>query len=148
LFDNLHTTIIPEAMTSTVVYSDQMDATWTLQADCRKPKLWLHWLDQPQQQVGGGTCLTSCSAHGCLHALTWHQFPLRRLWQVVSLVNLNQFIAARGYTFFLGAIYLMFAGLLVAVGLSIWVAQQFQANRFDHVWWVLSGAGRRQGQVS
>jgi hypothetical protein len=52
----------------------------------------------------------------------------------VSLVNLNQFIAARGYTFFLGAIYLMFAGLLVAVGLSIWVAQQFQANRFDHVW--------------
>jgi hypothetical protein len=63
-------------------------------------------------------------------------FYLCTLWQIVSLVNLNQFIAARGYTFFLGAIYLMFAGLLVAVGLSIWVAQQFQANRFDHVWWV------------
>jgi hypothetical protein len=62
----------------------------------------------------------------------------------VSLVNLSQFIAARGYTFFLGAIYLMFAGLLVAVGLSIWVAQQFQANRFDHVWWVNQGKGGQE----
>lgn len=52
----------------------------------------------------------------------------------MSLVNLNQFVAARGYTFFLGMLYVMVVGLLVAVALSIWVALQFQANRFDHVW--------------
>jgi hypothetical protein len=57
-----------------------------------------------------------------------------RAWQVVSLVNLNQFLGARGYTFFLGMLYIMVFGLLVAVALSIWVALQFQANRFDHVW--------------
>ncbi|KAJ9530064.1 hypothetical protein QJQ45_023344, partial [Haematococcus lacustris] len=59
------------------------------------------------------------------------------VWQVVSLVNLNQFLAARGYLFFLGLMYSMVVGLLVAIILSVWVGHMFKNNRFDHVWPIL-----------
>ena len=42
----------------------------------------------------------------------------------------------RGYTFFLGCMYIMVLGVAVNVALSVWVARSFQNNRFDHVWWV------------
>ncbi|GFH31748.1 uncharacterized protein HaLaN_30852, partial [Haematococcus lacustris] len=60
-----------------------------------------------------------------------------KVWQVVSLVNLNQFLAARGYLFFLGLMYSMVVGLLVAIILSVWVGHMFKNNRFDHVWPIL-----------
>jgi hypothetical protein len=30
-----------------------------------------------------------------------------RAWQVVSVVNLNHFVTARGYTFFIGMLHIM-----------------------------------------
>ncbi|GLC40592.1 hypothetical protein PLESTM_001090800 [Pleodorina starrii] len=55
-------------------------------------------------------------------------------WEVVSFIQLNAFLAARGYTFFLGIFYL-FVGLLgVNLALSVWVAYSFSNNRFEYVW--------------
>ncbi|KAG2445087.1 hypothetical protein HYH02_008954 [Chlamydomonas schloesseri] len=55
-------------------------------------------------------------------------------WKVVSLINLNWFLADRGYMFFLVLFYIFVGLLLVNVGLSVWVAHQFSNNRFDQVW--------------
>jgi hypothetical protein len=41
---------------------------------------------------------------------------------------------AQGFTFFLSTLYLLVAGLLLAVGLSVWVGYSFLQNRFEHVW--------------
>lgn len=48
------------------------------------------------------------------------------------MVNLNQFLAARGYTFFIAAMYVMAFGLLVAIGLCAWVSNSFRNNRCAH----------------
>ncbi|KAG2430820.1 hypothetical protein HXX76_009796 [Chlamydomonas incerta] len=55
-------------------------------------------------------------------------------WRAVSLINLNWFLAERGYMFFLVLFYIFVGLLLLNVGLSVWVAHQFSNNRFDQVW--------------
>ncbi|KAG2430818.1 hypothetical protein HXX76_009794 [Chlamydomonas incerta] len=55
-------------------------------------------------------------------------------WKAVSLINLNWFLAERGYMFFLVLFYIFVGLLLLNVGLSVWVAHQFSNNRFDQVW--------------
>jgi hypothetical protein len=59
---------------------------------------------------------------------------LPRAWKVFSFLQLNAFLSARGYNFFLGCMYIMAAGLVLNVGLCIWVSKAFAENRFDHVW--------------
>ncbi|GFH07471.1 PAS domain-containing protein, partial [Haematococcus lacustris] len=55
-------------------------------------------------------------------------------WQVVSFIGLNQFLANRGYLFFIVALYIMAGALLFNVVLCVWVGYSFQANSFNHVW--------------
>ncbi len=55
-------------------------------------------------------------------------------WRVVSFIQLNIFLAARGIVFFLIVVYIMVALLLFNVMLCIWVGWSFQSNSFDHVW--------------
>jgi hypothetical protein len=47
------------------------------------------------------------------------QFP--PLQQIVSFIQLNDFMAARGYTFFLACFYALVAGLVVSVAIR-WAA--------------------------
>ena len=60
--------------------------------------------------------------------------PLIRLWQVISFVQLNQFMSARGYTFFVTCLYIMIGGLVADIALCLYVGYAFKNNRFDHVW--------------
>jgi hypothetical protein len=57
-----------------------------------------------------------------------------RWWQIMNFIQLNQFMTARGYSFFLACFYVLFIGLLVSVAVSIWVGISFQSNRFEYVW--------------
>jgi hypothetical protein len=59
---------------------------------------------------------------------------LPRAWKVFSFLQLNDFMSARGYSFFLACLYIMAAGLAMNVGLCIWVSKSFAENRFDRVW--------------
>ncbi|KXZ43615.1 hypothetical protein GPECTOR_85g345 [Gonium pectorale] len=64
----------------------------------------------------------------------WAISAKNKVWQVVSFIQLNAFLSARGYSFFLALLY-VFIGLLgVNLALSIWVANAFSNNRFEHVW--------------
>jgi hypothetical protein len=38
-------------------------------------------------------------------------------WQIVSFVQLNDFMSARGYTFFIACFYLLLVGLIVSVAI-------------------------------
>ncbi|KAJ9516689.1 hypothetical protein QJQ45_015158, partial [Haematococcus lacustris] len=80
-------------------------------------------------------------------------------WQVVSFIGLNQFLANRGYLFFIVALYIMAGALLFNVVLCVWVGYSFQAKSFNHVWpivWLrwfgkvmmLQGAGTSISQLS
>ncbi len=40
----------------------------------------------------------------------------------------------QGYTFFIVFFYLLVAGLVLSVVLSIWVGHSFKQNQFNHVW--------------
>lgn len=57
-----------------------------------------------------------------------------KVWQIVSFVQLNQFMTFRGYTFFLVLFYLMVIGTIFVVLLCYMVGKSFQNNRFDYVW--------------
>ncbi len=56
------------------------------------------------------------------------------LWRIVSFLGLNQFYSTRGYTFFLGSLYIMIVLLVFVLGLCVWVGQAFKENRFSYVW--------------
>ncbi len=60
--------------------------------------------------------------------------PCCRAWQVFSFLQLNAFMEARGYTFFLVCLYVMIAGLALNVALCFWVSKSFANNSFGHVW--------------
>jgi hypothetical protein len=38
-------------------------------------------------------------------------------WQIVSFVQLNDFMSSRGYTFFIACFYLLIVGLIVSVAI-------------------------------
>jgi NADH:ubiquinone oxidoreductase subunit K len=53
---------------------------------------------------------------------------------VFSFIQLNQFMSARGYMFFLICLYIFAAAVFTNLGLCVWVSRAFQNNKFDHVW--------------
>ncbi|PNH09214.1 Tiny macrocysts protein B, partial [Tetrabaena socialis] len=57
-----------------------------------------------------------------------------KVWQVVSFIQLNDFLAARGYTTFLVLLYVFVGLLAVNLVISVWVAHSFSNNRFEFVW--------------
>ncbi len=59
--------------------------------------------------------------------------PPRSLWSVVSVVQLS-FMAPLGYSFFVALLYVMEAGTLAMVALSLWVAWCFKNRSFPSVW--------------
>lgn len=62
------------------------------------------------------------------------QLRLRSWWRIVSVISLNDFMSARGFSFFLACLYTFVALLALTVGLCVWVAWSFKNKRFDHVW--------------
>ncbi|KAG2494212.1 hypothetical protein HYH03_007568 [Edaphochlamys debaryana] len=56
------------------------------------------------------------------------------MWRVASVVNIDTVIAPLGYTFFVAILYVMVAGLVLMVGLSLWVAWCFKSRSFPSVW--------------
>jgi hypothetical protein len=65
----------------------------------------------------------------------WYNIDDSQLWwRIVNFIQLNQFMSARGYSFFLGCFYALVIGVVISVVISAWVGWSFQANRFDHVW--------------
>ncbi|EFJ49581.1 hypothetical protein VOLCADRAFT_89940 [Volvox carteri f. nagariensis] len=64
----------------------------------------------------------------------WAINASNKAWGVVSFIQLNSFLSARGYTFFLVSFY-VYVGLLgLNLALSGWVAYSFSNNRFEYVW--------------
>ncbi len=59
---------------------------------------------------------------------------VRRAWRVFSFISLNDFMAARGYSLFLGLMYVMAVGVVINVALCTWVGLAFASGKFDHVW--------------
>ncbi|PNH09202.1 Tiny macrocysts protein B, partial [Tetrabaena socialis] len=57
-----------------------------------------------------------------------------KVWQVVSFIQLNDFLAARGYTMFLVLLYVFVGLLAINLVISVWVAHSFSNNRFEFVW--------------
>ncbi|PNH03659.1 Tiny macrocysts protein B [Tetrabaena socialis] len=57
-----------------------------------------------------------------------------KVWQVVSFIQLNDFLGARGYTTFLVLLYVFVGLLAVNLVISVWVAHSFSNNRFEFVW--------------
>ncbi|KAL6762968.1 hypothetical protein V8C86DRAFT_516034 [Haematococcus lacustris] len=65
----------------------------------------------------------------------WFNIPRPALWwQILYFISLNDFISARGNTFYLACFYLLVFGLLMSVVVSLWVGASFQNNRFEYVW--------------
>ncbi|GFH17405.1 uncharacterized protein HaLaN_14036, partial [Haematococcus lacustris] len=65
----------------------------------------------------------------------WFNIPRPALWwQILHFISLNDFISARGNTFYLACFYLLVFGLLMSVVVSLWVGASFQNNRFEYVW--------------
>ncbi|KAJ9509395.1 hypothetical protein QJQ45_001848 [Haematococcus lacustris] len=65
----------------------------------------------------------------------WFNIPRPALWwQILYFISLNDFISARGTTFYLACFYLLVFGLLMSVVVSLWVGASFQNNRFEYVW--------------
>ncbi|KAL6754986.1 hypothetical protein V8C86DRAFT_270236 [Haematococcus lacustris] len=64
----------------------------------------------------------------------WAIDPSNKVWQAFSFIQLNYFMTARGYLFFLVCLYTMSGCLVTNLALCIWVSKSFQANKFDHVW--------------
>jgi hypothetical protein len=48
--------------------------------------------------------------------------------QIISFVQLNDFMSARGYTFFIACLYLLMGGLVMSVAISVWVGHSFQVG--------------------
>jgi hypothetical protein len=46
---------------------------------------------------------------------------LHRAWKIISFVQLNQFMMWMGYSFFLGFLYVMVAGLVLDICLVLYV---------------------------
>jgi hypothetical protein len=51
--------------------------------------------------------------------------------QIISFVQLNDFMSARGYTFFIACLYLLMGGLVMSVAISVWVGHSFQVGERD-----------------
>ncbi|GFH17199.1 uncharacterized protein HaLaN_13778 [Haematococcus lacustris] len=87
-----------------------------------------------RSQQKGGTHY--CAAAGCvLGGLSRTRlYPSSGVWQAFSFIQLNYFMTARGYLFFLVCLYTMSGCLVTNLALCIWVSKSFQANKFDHVW--------------
>ncbi|KAJ9529670.1 hypothetical protein QJQ45_014402 [Haematococcus lacustris] len=111
-------------------YPNQALSTMTKQPDiaCEKaPRLWfvifrlfLDWLQL--------FLLIVNPSYG------WAIDPSNKVWQAFSFIQLNYFMTARGYLFFLVCLYTMSGCLVTNLALCIWVSKSFQANKFDHVW--------------
>mmetsp|Transcript_29309 Transcript_29309/g.64857 ORF Transcript_29309/g.64857 Transcript_29309/m.64857 type:complete len:2212 (+) Transcript_29309:218-6853(+) len=55
-------------------------------------------------------------------------------WRAISLIQLNDFMSARGTSFFLACLYIFVVLLAMNVALCLWVAWSFCQNQFNQVW--------------
>jgi hypothetical protein len=53
---------------------------------------------------------------------------------VISFIQLNNFMMARGLTFFLACLYIFVVLLMFTLALCVWVAWSFKNQQFDYVW--------------
>lgn len=68
-----------------------------------------------------------------------HAPHAHRAWQIAEIVNLDTFIAARGFPFYLACLYIALVLLAAHIGLGVWVGWGVQNNRLDLSWWVEGG---------
>ncbi|KAJ9517439.1 hypothetical protein QJQ45_016807, partial [Haematococcus lacustris] len=64
----------------------------------------------------------------------WQFDRSNKVFQLVSIINLKDFMGARGYPFYLAFMYMTFILLLGVLAVSGWVGWCVQNNRLDQVW--------------